>query len=347
MTGSGERLLGELRMIANEGARMDELACALSQAIASVLPHDAARLVGTSPAARSIPSSFSFWHGYDADFGRALLCDYYAGHDPGPPGDLARRPLPVALLGVGDERRHRRFRSLMSRHGAGSVMRVVLKDARGIWGMLELLRGQGARPFCGDDAERVTRLTPRLIEFLRAYVTGGRRMPPGPPPAPGVIIVGADNVIRSATPQANHWRGRPEHRSQCLRWTAESFTIGLAMQTRIHALDPHTAEPLVIGPPPVYGRWFATQGQPLGDSGDVAIVIQAATPRQMLPSFCDWYGITPRERQIIAHLRDAMPPKQIARALELSVHTVNDHLKAVFRKTGACGRDELLAVLTG
>ncbi|MFE6838573.1 LuxR C-terminal-related transcriptional regulator [Streptomyces sp. NPDC057705] len=38
--------------------------------------------------------------------------------------------------------------------------------------------------------------------------------------------------------------------------------------------------------------------------------------------------------------------KQIARRLDLSAYTVNDHLKAVFRRTGADGRDELGAALT-
>ncbi|MEV6734181.1 MULTISPECIES: helix-turn-helix transcriptional regulator [unclassified Streptomyces] len=36
----------------------------------------------------------------------------------------------------------------------------------------------------------------------------------------------------------------------------------------------------------------------------------------------------------------------MARHLDLSPYTVNDHLKALFRKTGADGRDELIAALT-
>nr|WP_223184528.1 helix-turn-helix transcriptional regulator [Streptomyces sp. CBMA152] len=59
----------------------------------------------------------------------------------------------------------------------------------------------------------------------------------------------------------------------------------------------------------------------------------------MLPAFCDWYEITARERQIIAYLQSGAAPKQIARLLGLSVHTVNQHLRAVFHKTGSCGRD--------
>lgn len=104
----------------------------------------------------------------------------------------------------------------------------------------------------------------------------------------------------------------------------------------------------MVGPAASYGRWTAVQAEPLDDgSGDVAVVIQAADGERILPAFCDWYRITPRERQIIIHLRDAMAPKQIARRLDLSVHTVNDHLKAIHRKTGASSREELLAALTG
>ncbi|MFI2735189.1 response regulator transcription factor [Streptomyces sp. NPDC018711] len=63
------------------------------------------------------------------------------------------------------------------------------------------------------------------------------------------------------------------------------------------------------------------------------------------PSFCAWYGLTPREREIVGELRDGSPAKRIARRLGVSPYTVNDHLKAVFRKTGAESRDELVAAL--
>ncbi|MGO4463223.1 response regulator transcription factor [Streptomyces sp. M-16] len=58
------------------------------------------------------------------------------------------------------------------------------------------------------------------------------------------------------------------------------------------------------------------------------------------------YGITPRERATLGELRTGAAVKQIARRLDLSPYMVNDHLKALFRKTGADGRDELIAALT-
>ncbi|NML51602.1 helix-turn-helix transcriptional regulator [Streptomyces sp. R302] len=59
-----------------------------------------------------------------------------------------------------------------------------------------------------------------------------------------------------------------------------------------------------------------------------------------------WYSLTPRERDVVTQLRTGASVKQIARRLGLSAYTVDDHLKAVFWKTGADGRDELGAALT-
>ena len=43
----------------------------------------------------------------------------------------------------------------------------------------------------------------------------------------------------------------------------------------------------------------------------------------------------------------AASEEHIARTLTVSIYTLNDHLKAIYRKTGADGRDELIAALTG
>ncbi|MFI0480307.1 response regulator transcription factor [Actinomadura sp. 9N215] len=130
-------------------------------------------------------------------------------------------------------------------------------------------------------------------------------------------------------------------------WIMEPFMAGLAIKARAYERDPRATRPLVVGPAAGYGRWISIQAAPLDDgAGDVAVTIRAAGGEQILPAFCDWYQATPRERQILTHLRDAVAPKQIARRLDLSVHTVNDHLKAIHRKTGASRREELLAALT-
>ena len=334
-----DRMARELYAAARQGATSKELGEAVSRALKAVA-HDALYLVGTCPAAGFGPASFSFWHGVQADFGRALLADHHAGVHPCRPEDLARLRVPAGVVGADDHRARRLFDA----HGVGCELRILLRDARGTWGTLGLLRTEGGRPFDGRDIAQAAQFAPALARVVRGYVTAGRLAPGGPAPSPGVVIVGPDHEIRSATPQARALRDRLDGDHTSPDWVFFSLLAGLSMRVR----SAHTRPVLAIGPAASYGRWMVCEAQLLdGDTtGDVAVIIESADGERLLPHFCDWYGITPRERQVIAHLRDALAVKHIARCLDVSAYTVNDHLKAVYRKTGAGSRDELLAAIT-
>ena len=54
------------------------------------------------------------------------------------------------------------------------------------------------------------------------------------------------------------------------------------------------------------------------------------------------YGLTAREGQVTQDLLRGAPTKEIATHLKISVHTVNDDIKAVFDKAGSRSRGDLL-----
>jgi DNA-binding NarL/FixJ family response regulator len=56
-------------------------------------------------------------------------------------------------------------------------------------------------------------------------------------------------------------------------------------------------------------------------------------------------GLTTHEQDVAVMVLKARRPKVIATALHLSPHTVQDHLKAVFRKLGVSSRREMIARL--
>ena len=59
------------------------------------------------------------------------------------------------------------------------------------------------------------------------------------------------------------------------------------------------------------------------------------------------YGLTQRERQVINLLKRGLSNNEIADMLVVSVHTIKDHLKNIFHKTGANNRTDLVCRLYG
>ncbi|EPH40393.1 putative transcriptional regulatory protein UhpA [Streptomyces aurantiacus JA 4570] len=77
----------------------------------------------------------------------------------------------------------------------------------------------------------------------------------------------------------------------------------------------------------------------------MVVTLQPAPAADLLPALARWYGISRRERMVVEHALEGRAVKQIARSMDLSPHTVNDHFKAVYRKTGVTSREELIACL--
>jgi DNA-binding CsgD family transcriptional regulator len=57
--------------------------------------------------------------------------------------------------------------------------------------------------------------------------------------------------------------------------------------------------------------------------------------------------LSPRLNQVLDRLLSGEPPKRIAIMLDLSVHTVRDHIQAVYAHFGVSGREELMARFVG
>lgn len=319
------------------GAGVEAVAAELSRVIAPVVPHDAMRCGTNNPSSGLGITTLAFWHGYTADLGRELLRADRVGEYVLELTHLARLRVPVT---VARQPRPGMRDRLLDEHGAGEEMCLALRDARGVWGVLCLMRAAGGRPFDDADAGRLADVGPALAAAFRGYVTAAPARSPAHEPPPGMLVVGADSRIRTMTPQARPWLEAMRAHLAVPEWLADCSFSCLAAAAREHPRHLRLCVPSVG-----CGWWTTIEAQRLGDDGDVAIMIQRASGRSMMPSFCDWHGVTARERQIMQHLYSGSAPKQIARALDLSLYTVGDHLKALFRKTGTSGRDELIASL--
>jgi DNA-binding CsgD family transcriptional regulator len=92
--------------------------------------------------------------------------------------------------------------------------------------------------------------------------------------------------------------------------------------------------------------WLILDATPLdGEPQRVAIVIQPAPASSIVDLRLLAAGLTAREREVALRIIRGETTQQVAGALYLSPWTVQDHLKAVFDKTGVRSRRDLVAEL--
>jgi DNA-binding CsgD family transcriptional regulator len=153
---------------------------------------------------------------------------------------------------------------------------------------------------------------------------------------PSVLILNCDDRIVSADAAARRRLAMlPEPRpvelpglisfvSAQARWAAD----GRATPARMRTVD---------------GGWFLVDASRI-DGGDVAVVMQPAPPATVLDCALRAMGLTGREREVAALVLRGQSAKAIASTLVISPWTVQDHLKAIYDKTGVRSRAELLAL---
>ena len=92
------------------------------------------------------------------------------------------------------------------------------------------------------------------------------------------------------------------------------------------------------------GSWRRVTAIPMeGERGSVAVLIEPARAADLTPILLEAYGLSEREIDIVIHLARGLATKEIAAELSISPHTVRDHVKAIFTKTGFSTRGELVA----
>jgi len=93
------------------------------------------------------------------------------------------------------------------------------------------------------------------------------------------------------------------------------------------------------------GRWVRIEAARLAGQPDaqIAVTLRAATSRETFDLLCRAYALSRREREVVAALLAGLDTRAVSARLCVSPHTVQDHLKSVFRKTEAHSRRELLA----
>ena len=83
------------------------------------------------------------------------------------------------------------------------------------------------------------------------------------------------------------------------------------------------------------------------DRRDIAVTIESASPAERLALYVRACRLSSREVELLRHLVTGEDTRHIAQLMSLSEHTVQDHLKSIFAKTGVRSRRALLTRAVG
>lgn len=338
----------DLVALCHDGLDATSLMTEFAVRLERVLAVDAVFCASVDPA--TLLFTGAVLHGIPAESTPRFLQNEFLENDVNKFTALASRRFPVESLDgatSGDRTASPRYTDIMAPLGLGDELRAAMRSGGQCWGVVCLHRADGPQGFTAADARVMARVSAHLGAGLRrALLVDAAAGAAADVDAPGVLLVGDDGSLVATTTAGERWLWQlsaSEDRGGRLPLAVESVLARLAairMGTAPSDVEPRVRVRTRSG------RWAVLHAAPMAGRGrdrSVAVVVEAAKPAEMAPTILLAHGLTPREAEVAQLALQGAPTKSIARRLHISQNTVEDHLKAIFDKTGVGSRGELAA----
>ncbi len=242
------------------------------------------------------------------------------------------------------------WRELLVRYDVTDVASVVFRDRYGCWAFLELWRTHSTLPYGGADADVLSAIAEPVTTALRRCQarTFDLDAPPQERTGPVVLMLSPDLEVRAQTAETEEYLRLlvpPEADRRPI--PAGAYNVAAQLLAVEAGMDHHSPSSRVHL---ADGVWLTLRAARLSQAGvadDIAVTIERTSPGERLDLFARACGLTTREAELLVQLAAGADTRQTAASMFLSEHTVQDHLKAIFAKTGAPNRRVLLAKATG
>lgn len=165
---------------------------------------------------------------------------------------------------------------------------------------------------------------------------------------PGVVLLGMDLTVVAISAEAEELLSLIDGDHATAQLPLPVYTVAAALST----IQSEASVPQQLPTTKVHtssGDWVQLHASRLqGAVGDeqIAVVVELLDARSTAPLMLAAYRLTARETQVAQLVLRGASTRVIVDTLHISQHTVQDHLKAVFDKTGVTSRRDLVAHLT-
>lgn len=232
------------------------------------------------------------------------------------------------------------YQDILRPLGMADEMRVLLRHGPHAWGLLVWCRG-GSTGFAPQDVATARALSTPAVNALRATLLTSGADAGDLPDAPGMLIIDAEGEPVSVSPTAQRW----------LDALQEDHPLQRALPNSVRALGLSAAAASIDRPARSRaltrtGRWASMHGW-VADTNQIVVAIGPAGMSELIAIILDAYNLTAREREVTQQVMRGSSNTQIAAALSLSPYTVQDHLRAIFRKVEVSSARELMSAIFG
>jgi DNA-binding CsgD family transcriptional regulator len=229
--------------------------------------------------------------------------------------------------------------------GGDQEMIAALRTGNGeVWGAVGLYRAPGKPMFDGEEKAFLKAVAPDLANGARTGLLVGEARDPQWPDSPGLVVLSEGGDLESTTPGVERWLSDlPDGDLAAGRLPSVVHAVaGRALRTAQSRDDPgEVALARVLSRS---GTWIILHGTSLVASGArrAAVIVEPAHPARITPLLMSAHGLTDREQEVTRLVLRGDSTSQIAEHLVVSPHTVQEHLKKIFEKTGVRSRRELV-----
>ncbi|MFD0473854.1 LuxR C-terminal-related transcriptional regulator [Nonomuraea thailandensis] len=337
-----ERVRDDIGRLVHRGMSVECYWRAVSDALAGCVPSEGSCLMTMDPATM-LPTAEFVENGLSADAFSRLVEIELREPDYTKWVDLAREGTAAASLSeatAGDLDLSRRQREVRRPEGYADELRVVLSSSTGTWGALTVFRETDRPYFSVPEVRLLSSLTGLLSDGLRrallleAASTGHTDT--------GMLVLDPDDGVDLANREAERWVDELDVGERAgtrlplvVRSVARQARAIAGGRERVAEVGPARARVRTRT-----GRWAIVRASLLGQGplAPVAVLLEAARPAEMAPLLADMYGLTQRERRVTELVAQGLSTREIGNRLHLAAYTVQDHLKAIFAKSGTGSR---------
>jgi DNA-binding CsgD family transcriptional regulator len=343
-----ERAAERIGRLAGQGLNLVTFWREAREALATAVPHYIAPCWFTlDPVSMLVTSHYD--HDLIPELPPEWLAHEYYEDDFLKMADVARSARGLATLHEatgGDPGRSTAWELYVEPYGAEQQLLVALRTRAGdAWGMLGLYREVAQPLFDVDELNFLRRVAPYLAEGAQRGLVFGETSDLEGPDTPGLVVLRDDWSVESLSPGVAPWLSElPDGDWERHGKLPPSVlaVAGRALRTAEHEDAP--GEVAVARVLSRDGRWIVLHGAALVGAGTrrVAVIVEPAHPVRIASLLMAAYQLTEREQDVTRLVLRGDSTAQIGDRLCISPHTVQQHLKSVFEKTGVRSRRELV-----